>query len=235
MLICLSVKIDITMKGFISIVFLTILLAGCQTGSYLQATPTYYMSSEQGLGEGVVMFSDDFTSSDTIWGRTNSALGSRVAYEHQGLRIVVNETNTDLFSTAHSSMQDVRIAVDASKLGGPDDNYFGVICRMQDNLNYYAFLISSDGYYGITKVIDGQVDLLSSEHMDFSAIINRSRGTNRVRGDCMGSVLSMYVNGQKIASVQDGTFQSGKFGVIAGSNDEIGVDILFDNFFVYQP
>lgn len=31
---------------------------------------------------------------------------------------------------------DVRIEVDAAKIGGPDDNDFGVICRYQDIDNF---------------------------------------------------------------------------------------------------
>ena len=74
------------------------------------------------------------------------------------------------------------VGVDASKLGGPDDNSFGVICRYRDAENFYAFLVSSDGYYGIIKVKDGKYSLLSGKNMDFNSGIVRGRGTNRSWG-----------------------------------------------------
>jgi len=73
------------------------------------------------------------------WQTSKNYLGSYIAYEHQGLRIFVNETQYDYWSTSGFSAGDARIGVDASKLGGPDDNYYGVICRMIDNQNFYAF------------------------------------------------------------------------------------------------
>lgn len=200
-----------------------------------QATATFQTASEQGLKDSVVLYGDDFTNPSSGWQTEKNYRGSYVAYEHQGLRIFVNETQYDFWSTSGFAAEDARVAVDASKLGGPDDNYYGVICRLLDNKNFYAFLISSDGYYGILKVKDGVYHLISNSHMDFSVEINIGRGTNRVRGDCIGTNLVLYVNGVQLAHVQDMDFPNGKTGLLAGSHDVIGVDILFDNFKVYRP
>jgi hypothetical protein len=47
--------------------------------------------------------------------------------------------------------------------------------------------------------------------------------------------LILWVNGQKLSVVRDGDFLHGDVGVIAGTNENAGVDILFDNFVVYNP
>lgn len=201
----------------------------------VQASATFQIGSEQGLKDSVILYGDDFTNQTSGWQTENNYRGSYVAYEHQGLRIFVNEAQYDFWSTSGYRAGDARIAVDASKLGGPDDNYYGVICRLVDNKNFYAFLISSDGYYGILKVKEGLYHLISGSHMDFSDQINIGRGTNRVRGDCIGTNLILYVNGVQFVQIQDEDFSNGKTGLIAGSHDLIGVDILFDNFKVYQP
>lgn len=201
----------------------------------VQASATFQTGSEQGLKDSVILYGDDFTNQTSGWQTEKNYRGSYIAYEHQGLRIFVNEVQYDFWSTSGFIAGDARIAVDASKLGGPDDNYYGVICRLVDNNNFYAFLISSDGYYGILKVKEGQYYLVSGSHMDFSDQINIGRGTNRVRGDCIGTNLILYVNGVQLVQVQDGDYSSGKTGLIAGSHDLIGVDILFDNYKVYQP
>jgi hypothetical protein len=215
---------------------IVILLSACS--GYMNPTPlmpTLGIGSEQGLPPSVVLYSDDFSNPQSGWQLSQDVRGSRSAYEHQALRIVVNEVEMDYWSEAPVDYRDGRFAVDASKLGGPDDNYFGIFCRMTDSLDYYAFLISSDGYYGIAKVKSGNYLLLNADAMDFSPMIMKGRGTNRVRADCIGSHLSLYVNGELLVEVQDDDFSVGKLGLIAGSHEVIGVDILFDNFTVYQP
>ncbi len=223
---------------------LTIALVLCQCAvliacSAFQNTsplmPTMSVGSEQGLPTSVIIYSDDFSNPQSGWQISQDVRGSRSGYEHQGLRIVVNDAQMDFWSEAPVTYTDGRLAVDASKLGGPDDNYFGIFCRMTDSRNYYVFLVSSDGYYGIAKVIDGNYQQLNSNSMDFSPLITKGRGTNRVRADCIGTSLTLYVNGQLLVEVQDADLPSGKLGLIAGSHEVIGVDILFDNFIVYQP
>lgn len=222
--------------SFFILLIVSLLFVSCSAfPAEVKSTPTLGLGSEQGLPKSFILYKDDFSDSASGWKTQKNVQGSYIAYEHQGLRIFVNETQYDFWTTPNSTYSDVRIAVDASKLGGPDDNYYGVICRLGENKNFYAFLISSDGYYGILKVKDGVYNLLSGKTMDYSDQVNRGRGTNRVRGDCVGPALSLYVNGIQLASEMDSDFTSGSMGLIAGSHDVIGVDILFDNFTVYQP
>lgn len=225
-----------SVKFFLPITVVFMVLAGCSAfSSKIQATPTFQVGSEQGLATSYIVFQDDFSNPASGWQTDKNVRGSYIAYEHQGLRIFVNEAQYDFWTTPNLIVTDARVAVDASKVGGPDDNYFGVVCRLSDNKNFYAFLISSDGYYGILKVKDGVYDLLTGKSMDYSDQINRGRGTNRVRGDCIGNTLTLFVNGVQQAQVNDTDFATGKVGLIAGSHEIIGVDILFDNFKVYQP
>jgi hypothetical protein len=225
------------MKKFIVLIMIAgLFIQGCSVfAQKVQPTPTFQTGSEQGLPISVVIYADDFSNPASGWQTDKNYRGSYIAYEHQGLRIFVNEAQYDYWSTSGFTAGDARIAVDASKLGGPDDNYYGVVCRLIDNKNFYAFLISSDGYYGILKVKDGVYNLISGSNMDYSNEINRGRGTNRVRGDCIGTDLTLFVNGIQLGHVQNADFTTGKTGLIAGSHDVIGVDILFDNFTVYQP
>ena len=45
----------------------------------------------------------------------------------------------------------------------------------------------------------------------------------------------LTANGQVVAQAQDTGFAAGEVGVIAGTNDNPGVDIFFDNFVVSKP
>lgn len=212
-----------------------ILLPACSIlgiGGGQSSEPVY--GSEAGIPKSQILYSDDFSRQNGGWTTTESPSGSKVAYAHQGLEFLIHDVERDYWSTRDADYGDVGVGVDASKLGGPDDNTFGVICRFQDEKNFYAFLISSDGYYGIVKVKNGNYALLSGKNMDYSAGIVRGSGTNRVLGVCAEDYLGLFVNGQLMTIVQDGDFARGKTGLIAGANSIPGTDILFDNLIIYQ-
>ena len=68
-----------------------------------------------------------------------------------------------------------------------------------------------------------------------SANINMGMAINHLRADCIGNTLTFYVNGFPISQVNDATLTSGEVGLLAGTFDEGGVDIIFDQFIVLQP
>jgi hypothetical protein len=197
-----------------------------------QKTPEF--GSEPGIPESQILFSDDFSAKNGGWSLTSTDSGSSVAFTHQGLEFIINEKDQDFWSTLAGEYSNIGVGVDAGKLGGPDDNTFGVICRYQDAENFYAFLISSDGYYGIIKIKDGKYSLLSGKNMDYDAGIVRGKGTNRILGICSQDELGLFVNGKLLTIVQDPDLIEGRVGMIAGTNAVPGTDILFDNLILYQ-
>jgi hypothetical protein len=130
---------------------------------------------------------------------------------------------------------DVRVDVDVTKTAGPDDNYFGVICRYKDGSNFYILAISSDGYYGIIKVLDGSLSLLGAEQMQPSEAIQQGNAANHLSAECKGKTLSLSVNGQPLFTVEDGAFSSGDVGLEVTTRQAGGVDVLFTNFSVTKP
>jgi hypothetical protein len=133
------------------------------------------------------------------------------------------------------NFSDVSIEVEATKSSGPDDNFFGLICRYQDPYNFYMLALSSDGYYSIRKYQDGEFSFLGADQWQFSSAIHQGKTTNVVRADCIGDTLTLYGNGTKLAEAIDGTFQSGDIGLTAASLQMAGTNILFDNFLAKKP
>jgi len=156
-------------------------------------------------------------------------------YYNGAYRVFVDQPNTDVIASPGLSFQDARIQVEALKAGGPDDNNFGLICRKLDNTNYYFFMVSSDGYYGIGKSSEQGKRLIDLEAMQPSELIRQGDALNHLQADCVGDTLTLYVNGQLLARVQDGEFASGDVGLIAGAYGTPGTDIHFDNFSVLKP
>jgi hypothetical protein len=183
---------------------------------------------------GALLFQDAFSDPSSGWDRVRTQQGM-TDYEGDRYRIVVNTTNADYWANPGLSFQDVLIDLDAGKYGGPDDNDYGVLCRYQDKANFYFMIISSDGYYGIGKVHDGKQQLLQPPQMYHSEEIIPGEGPNHIQALCSGTILSLSVNGQLLATAEDSSFSEGDIGFIVGSFAEPGVDIWFDNISVRVP
>ena len=206
----------------ILILFLFIGLGGCAPAALQQKN-------------GNILLIDDFSSNINNWNVWENEAGSAVSYFQQGLVFIVNIPQYDYISIPNGTFDNVRIEATVNKLTGPDDNDFGIICRYQNEKNYYGFIISSDGYYGIIKVKDGLYEILNSKSLQFNSAIQTGNEYNHLRVDCIGNTISSYVNNTKLAEVTDPDFLNGRVGLMAGSFSNSGVAILFDNFLVLKP
>jgi hypothetical protein len=204
--------------------FLVVLLAACQNS----------LIPELVTRSGQALYHDDFSDPASGWPNTTSANGA-LGYVDNAYRMLVQSPGYDLRAVSGQAYRDVQIEADAARLAGPVNNRFGLICRYQDNDDFYVFFISSDGYYAIGKIKDGAVSLLGQEMMAYSAAITQGGAPNHLRFDCIGNTLTGYVNGQAVAIAQDADFSGGDAGLITGAFDESGVDMSFDNFVVIKP
>jgi hypothetical protein len=182
-----------------------------------------------------VLFSDDFSNTSGDWDKAKNS-DMTTDYDNNAYRILVNVANFDAWSNPDElSFTDVQVEVDATKNAGPDTNDFGVICRYKGRDGYYYGSISSDGFYGIYKKTAEGGRQLGMGGEQYSDKILRGEATNHIRFDCVGSILTLYVNDNQIDQQTDTTYTDGNVGLIAGTYTETGTDILFDNIFVYEP
>lgn len=183
---------------------------------------------------GSVLFQDDFSRSTSGWDRYREE-AYLTDYFEEGYRIFVRTPETDSWANPGLDLEDVQIEVDATKLAGPDDNIFGVLCRYQDSKNFYYFLISSDGFAGIGIYKDGRRQLLTGDNLLPSLNIAKGEATNHIRADCDGYHLRLLVNGSLVYEAQAAEWSRGDVGLIAGTYRTGGTDIFFDNFSVILP
>jgi hypothetical protein len=181
---------------------------------------------------GSILFQDTFATNVSGWDRIAND-GGIMDYDSGGFRILIRQPNMNYWSTPQKNFGDVRVEADVTKLNGPEENRAGLMCRYQ-NGDYYFFIISNDGFYGIGKFIGGQTLLLGQSAMQPSEFIQKD-GINHIRADCVGKTLTLYLNFKQVASAQDSDFATGDIGVLAGAFTQPGVDVLFQNFVVMQP
>jgi hypothetical protein len=211
--------------AIICVAVLALLLTACSPETFF---------TNLSSGDNKVLFKDDFSNTSGGW-TTQRDENTIIDYENGGFRIWVNRPNFDYWSVPGLRFTDVSIDVDARKLAGPDDNDYGIICRYKDQDNFYGFLISSDGYYGISKRKNGDHTIIGGQGMRPNASIHKSTTINHIHADCIGSTLTLYVNDEKMAQVTDADYTVGDVGLLAGSFTQPGVDVFFQNFLVKKP
>jgi tetratricopeptide (TPR) repeat protein len=188
--------------------------------------------------EDGLLFFDDFSDTSSGW-YTNGDPASPGLYAGDGYVLHKKQANGAVWAMPGRLFNDVRVEVFARKQAGAEDsNYFGVMCRIQgtgESANFYFMIISSDGYYGIGKSIAGEGELIANDLMLYSSQILQGEVTNSIMAICDGDYLALYVNGVKLAETNDDELSSGQVGLMVGTFDEAGANVIFDDFTVYQP
>ena len=192
-------------------------------------------SVDKVAGDTSILFQDDFSNPDSSWDNYQDDYGE-TRYKGGAYRILVNEPETDLWANPDGLVfNDTHIEVEARRAGGSSNNIFGILCRYQGPKDFYQLLVSSDGYYDISKVKDDVRYPLTGEQLLPSEVIPQDSNTLKLAADCIGNTLTLYVDGSQVASTQDSDFSTGNIGLIAGAYEEPGTDISFDNLVVRQP
>ncbi len=220
------------MRFFLIFIF-TFFLAGCDIFSArIRELKGEQVATSTAVSD--VLFFDDFSRSTSGWDRDSGDDG-QTDYVPGGYLIWVKQPNLDLWANPGIDLVDVSIEVDAARVDGPLSNTFGVICRYQDEENYYFGIIGSDGFYGIGKRLAGENVLLTDGKLQPTDKVVDGTMVNHLRLDCSGSTIALYANGYQLGKVEDADFVHGDVGVIAGTLEESGTAVTFDNFTIFQP
>jgi len=221
-------------RFFIIFIILSVAVLACQIPN-LTAKPGIPTETRGSTPPPKALFTDDFSDPSSGWDRMEDTDGANDYYEG-GYRIFVNKPKWYFWSNPGLQFTDVVIDVDAKKTAGPDENDFGIICRYKDEQNFYFFTVGNDGYYGISKIINGEETLIGMDQLQFNdTAIKLGGAANHLTAECVGGSLTLTVNGTILADVKDSDLSSGDVGLIAGTYDTPGVDIVFDNFVVTRP
>ncbi|MEJ5222830.1 MAG: serine/threonine-protein kinase [Anaerolineales bacterium] len=186
------------------------------------------------LPVGQTLFADDFSDLNSGWPAGQNARGE-YGYRQGAYRIWVNIADSIQWVSTQRVYADQSVFVEARPDSDDARGYYGLLCRIQDNQNFYYFVIRNDGKYTIGKYKDGQFRALVLEGWAQGQAILAGGQSNRLRADCIGSVLRFSVNDAVLAQVTDTDFTSGLAGMLAASLDSGGYGVTFDNFLIAEP
>ncbi len=211
------------------VVVLGLVLAGCAPAQPANPPPA-----------AGVLFQDDFSNPASGWDQHTSA-DVTTNYDNGQYLIAVQQPAVDVWAQPGLDLTDVAVAVQAQYSAGPANNEYGVMCRYQrggdGKSSFYFFVISTDGYYALGKVSQDVRKIISPAQgsPQKTATIKPQAEANELSATCQGNHLALSVNGAAVGDFTDGEITHGDIGLMAGTFDEGGVKIHFDDLVARRP
>jgi len=183
---------------------------------------------------GEILFSDDFSDEAGAWDTYSAEYGS-VFYEDGWLHLINNNPAEYATGTwAHEYFGDFILEVETKLVAGTDSNWHIVDCRNNDNYDCYRFGISADGYYLMGEFVNGNWMSLAS--VTYSSFIDQGVGAiNLIHIECIGSSLSLAVNGHLLWEGTDATLIGGDIVLVTVALAGTFTEIAFDNVMITKP
>jgi hypothetical protein len=111
------------------------------------------------------------------------------------------------------------------------------MCNKSGGGDFYYLAVTAAGQYAIAKAAEGEIDLFLTNNDEWgdSDLIPVNASSYRIGVDCGNSTLTLYVDGQEVASVVDSSYTSGQVAVLAWSGEEAtNTNVSFDDFLMTE-
>ncbi len=150
----------------------------------------------------------------------------------------VNEPKKLFWSSAGEEFGDAIYELDATYTGGPENNGFGMVFRLNHDTNsFYLFEISGDGFVWIGYCADGcaEVEMLVGDGWFQSDAVNQGLDQlNHLRVSAKGTNMTFFVNDTQVGEVKDNRLKRGDIAILVETLEEGDVQVSFDNFVVRE-
>ncbi len=183
-----------------------------------------------------VILRDSLAKKVNDWSVTNEN-GNTLGFTDGGYEIASTTANNGESTWILDGYKDVSVEADVQATAGAGS--MGVLCRVKDGVGGYSFEINTDGSYGIIKYTftSNGADSTGLEGGTLPDGLLKTGGPNHLRGDCIGTALTLIVNGQTVATTVNSAMKTGGFGLLATSSSDStdGMTVLFKNFSAKSP
>ena len=172
-------------------------------------------------------YTDNFGKDEGNWSLTTSTNGKRWIEDGE-LHIEVRKANYVVWSRLKDyRYSDLTVEVDARVVSGTGGNY-GLLFRMEDNSNFYRFVVSTSGNYKVVKLVGKQWKTIKG--WTKSSAIKTGKSKNHLKVVAQGSTISVYANETKLTTVTDDAHTRGQVALIAAAGSTVDFEVAFDNF-----
>jgi hypothetical protein len=161
-----------------------------------------------------VLLTDDFQSNENGWYENDSVKVINGRYEF-------NTTNNAEYTWMNDTMEDGSLEADTLWLGGDRSMGYGLVFRLSDAKNFYFLWLTGEGNYTVGKVVNDQA--VPVKGWTSSEAINK-QGENRLKVEFCGSLMNIFINGEKVTVLKDDTFTQGGYGFYTHKGVNVGYD-----------
>jgi hypothetical protein len=186
-----------------------------------------------------VLLKDDFSSGRSSWG-TGTDADSSVEYVGDALNVQLFTQNYYVWTTPNdTNYENVHMEVTVVNNGTDSTTAFGLICYQQHPIteSHYYFAITPGGEYAIARAslaLD-DVFLTNNDSWAKSDLIAQNAASYRLGADCGNGTLTLYVDGQQVASVADSTYSTGGIALFTWSGEDVAAaNVTFDDFLMTE-
>ncbi len=157
-----------------------------------------------------------------------SDAGAEIAVDEGRMTIRIRQPQEIAWATTDYACGRCMLEVEATALDGPADNEFGLLVHVHDDETFYAFGVSSDGYGHAARYEAGEwVPLRDWEP---TACVATGIGVpNHLVLTVDEGDFTLAVGDCEVLRLHDEALAEGTIGLYAGSFDEGGVLVAFDN------
>ncbi len=137
----------------------------------------------------------------------------------------------DINYSRYNNIQKTDYSADVKKVNGPDNRPYGILTRIQENLeDYYFLLIASNGRFTMGKRSRGNRRKYYIKNKKHYSINKGNNTINRLRVVTEGNLITGFINDIKVGSFRDDSYKHGNIGVYSDSDKQgNGVGVYFDN------
>jgi hypothetical protein len=137
------------------------------------------------------------------------------------------------------SYQDVKLETSFDNRG-VNSNAVSLICRYDPKVGWYEFQITNSGLYNIYAMeppTGGGEYVYNRIANGGSLAIKQGKGVNEFSAVCQGQQLTLYINGEKVASATDAKYSygEGQIGIAVASTNVTPVTVNMDWLKVSKP
>jgi serine/threonine protein kinase len=170
----------------------------------------------------VVTFQDPMSSPSNQWARSARSYFGNGGFEINGAWLALAPV---------SVLKDGTVSVRLKQLGGVTDQFYGLVVREQDSGSYYALGISGDQRWTFMLVKNGTHKALVPPTGDTHINLGPN-STNDIAIRMRGDHFIFYANGTELGQADDGTYHSGRVGIV----NVVGrLDVVYNDFKVAIP
>jgi hypothetical protein len=130
--------------------------------------------------------------------------------------------------------QDVSLTLNAENRGRNNNNV-SLVCRMnKDGTQWYEFSVESGGVWYLYAYDNGKYNILSNGG---TTALKQGKDVNEYKMDCVGSEITMSINGSELKTVKDTTYgyDEGFVGFNISSLNVLPITVNVNWFDIAQP